>query len=130
MTMSILYKYWTASIFLLVLVYFSGCARVKPIPEEPITARPALEDEKISKKNTIPPSLPSKYRTWFVSTDKLNLRVCAGFNCLVAATLARGEELYQTGEKGGWIRVRVKSTRKEGWVSSTFLGKEPLQTSP
>jgi len=132
MVMPILFRCWAASIFFLVLVHFSGCAKVKLIPKEPVTTRPALEDEKISKKSPPPssPIVPSKYRTWFVSADKLYLRVCAGLNCMIAATLTRGEELLQTGEKGEWVRVRVKSTRKEGWVSSAFLGKEPPQPSP
>jgi uncharacterized protein YgiM (DUF1202 family) len=130
MAMPIFFKLWALSIFLLVPVYFSGCAKIKPIPEEPMASRPVLEDERISKKNTPLPSNASKYRTWFVSADKLHLRVCAGLNCMIAATLRRGDELFQTGEKGDWIRVRVKNTRKEGWVSSAFLGKEPPLSSP
>jgi uncharacterized protein YgiM (DUF1202 family) len=130
MAVTTLPRYWAASIFLLALIHLSGCAKVKPIPEEPITTPPVLGDEKILKKSTPLPSIASKYRTWFVSVDKLHLRVCAGLNCMIAATLNRGEELFQTGEKGEWIRVRVKNTRKEGWVSSAFLGKEPPLPSP
>jgi hypothetical protein len=121
-------KYGALIVSLWVLFHLSGCAGTRTTAVEPPQSRPVTETENTTEKTgTLTPSV-HRDRTWFVLPGKLNLRVCAGLNCLVSATLNRGDELFQTGEKGGWIRVRVKTTRKEGWVSSTFLGKKSTVT--
>jgi hypothetical protein len=118
-------NYWEVPIFLLVLFYITGCAETKIAPGQTPALRTTTEPEEALKKSVPNLAAISNQRVWFVSSDKLLLRVCAGLNCKVSATLVGGDELFQTGEKGKWVRVRVKATRKEGWVSSIFIGKEP-----
>lgn len=126
-----------ATFSLLIFIFVTNCGRIK-IPSEESTTPPSFREEKAIKKpgpTTTPdqkrkePSVVSE-KTWFVLPEKLSLRACAGLNCLVLATLHRGEELFQTGERGEWIRVRVKATNKEGWVSPKYLGKERLTVEP
>lgn len=135
--MKFIRRYLPIPFFLLIFIFVAGCGRLK-IPSGESTAPPISKEEKAIKKPGPPttpdpkgkePSVVSE-RTWFVVTESLNLRACAGLNCLVLATLFRGEELFQTGWRGEWIRVRVKTTNKEGWVSPKYLGKERLTVAP
>lgn len=121
---------------LLIFILVTGCGRIK-IPSGGSTTPPISKEEKAAKKPGAPTPeqkgrepLVVGEKTWFVLTERLNLRACAGLNCLVLVTLSRGEELLQTGERGEWIRVRVKATNKEGWVSPKYLSKERLTVEP
>lgn len=120
-----------------VFIFVTGCGKAI-IPSKESTTPPISKEEKPIKKPGPAPTPDQKgkepfvvsEKTWFVLTERVNLRACAGLNCLVLVTLPRGEELFQTGERGEWIRVRVKATNKEGWVSSKYLGKERLTSEP
>jgi hypothetical protein len=105
-----------------------GCGKTKISPGPTPLPPPSSKEEKGVAQPSPPPKgkeAPlSKEKIWFVSGERLHLRACAGLNCLVVATLARGEEVVQTGEKGDWIRIRVRNNRQEGWVSPQFLVKE------
>jgi uncharacterized protein YgiM (DUF1202 family) len=125
-------NFLTFTLGLLILIYLAGCAKSK-IPSGELTAPPpaTLEKEKVSKKPSTPPTPKGKVppaiteKAWFVSVDQLHLRACAGLSCQIIATLQRGEPLFQTGEMGEWIRVRVRVTKQEGWVSSKYVVKDP-----
>ena len=117
-----------------IIIFNAGCGRIR-IPSRQPTETPISRKEQPVKRPEQPPptqnqkkkeSLGVEGNTWFVLTDKLNLRGCAGDNCKVLLTLRRGEELFQTGRLGEWIRVRVKASNKEGWVSPKYLGKKLL----
>jgi hypothetical protein len=135
--MKFIRRYLPLTFVLLIFIFVTGCGRIK-IPSGESTTPPISKEEKAIKKpgTTTTPEQKGKEplvvgeKTWFVLTERLNLRACAGLNCLVLVTLSRGEELFQTGERGEWIRVRVKATNKEGWVSPKYLGKERLTVKP
>jgi uncharacterized protein YgiM (DUF1202 family) len=66
----------------------------------------------------------------YVVPDHLNLRACAGLNCQVISVLQEGEELVRIAEEGEWMKVRVKTTDKQGWVSSKFVSSERPKAAP
>jgi uncharacterized protein YgiM (DUF1202 family) len=130
MKWSLTYSIITLSI--LTFIFFTGCWGKKIIPEEP--PAPSISQKEIPVKKPEPSFTPAPRgmvpmvvgeKTWFVLPERLNLRACAGLNCQVLGVLSHGEELFQTGEREEWMRVRVKATHKEGWVFSKYLGKEP-----
>ena len=133
-------RYLAITFSVLIIIFGVGCGRIK-IPSRPSTETPSSRGGEPIKKPGTPITQDQKGKeplvvnenTWFVLTERLNLRGCAGDNCKVLVTLRRGEELFQTGRIGEWIRVRVKATNKEGWVSPKNLGKKHLnvkQVSP
>jgi hypothetical protein len=117
----------------LIIIFEVGCGKIK-IPSRQSTETPISRTGKPIKKPEPPTTRDQKGKeplvvsenTWFVLTERVNLRGCAGDNCKVLVTLRRGEEIFQTGRLGEWIRVRVKATNKEGWVSLKYLGKRRL----
>ena len=124
-------RYLIITFSVLIIIHGVGCGRIK-IPSRQSTEAPiSRKGEPIKKPGTSitqdqkgKEPLVVNENTWFVLTEKLSLRGCAGENCKVLVTLRRGEELFQTGRIREWIRVRVKATNKEGWVSPKNLGKK------
>ena len=127
-------RYLTITFSILVIFFETGCGKTR-IPSGQSTEAPASRTEKPIKKPGPPASEDQKGKepltvnehTWFVWIEKTTLRGCAGYNCKVLVTLRRGEELFQTGRLGEWIRVRVTATNKEGWVPLKYLGKKRFQ---
>jgi uncharacterized protein YgiM (DUF1202 family) len=130
-------RYWTIALSWLIFLFFTGCGGIK-IPSRESSAPPPSKEERPIRQPAPAPPLDQKgkepfvarEKTWFVLAERMNLRACAGLNCQVLGTILRGEELVQSGESGEWIRVRVKATNKEGWVSSKYLGKERQAVEP
>jgi hypothetical protein len=116
------------------LFFLAGCGKTKIAPApSPLPSPAPSKEEEISRPS--PPvkgkEAPAyKEKIWFVAGDRLQLRACAGLNCLVVATLGRGAEVVQTGEKGDWIRIRVRNSRQEGWVTPHSLAKERPAGAP
>lgn len=63
--------------------------------------------------------------TLFITAGSLNLRACPGLNCQILATLKRGEEVIKISQEGEWLKVKVKASKMEGWVSSRFVSSKP-----
>ncbi len=126
-------RYLAITFSVLIIIFGVGCGRIK-IPSRQSTETPISRKGTPIKKPGTPATQDQKGKeplavsenTWFVLAERLKLRGCAGDNCKVLVTLRRGEELFQTGRIGEWIRVRVKATNKEGWVSPKYLGKKRL----
>jgi len=98
----------------LFLFFAANCARLK---------------DKIEKT---PPS-PTERKTFFIIAGSLNLRDCPGLTCQAKAVLKHGEEVIKIGEEGEWLKVQVKTSGIEGWVSSKFVGPthpKPIMAAP
>jgi len=103
----------------LCVVLIAGCAATKT------TTRPA-EGAKPAPAGPAP-----KPVTLYVSSDKVNLRVCPSLECKVVAVLPLGDEVIKLGQKDDWIHIRVKATKREGWAAERFIGKSfQKKTSP
>ncbi|TRM10636.1 SH3 domain-containing protein [Lentibacillus cibarius] len=62
----------------------------------------------------------------YSTSSRLNLRSYPWGE--VKKTLSEGTEVEVIGENGGWFKVKAKSARKTGWVSSDYLTKpNPLR---
>ena len=84
-------------------------------------------------KTTIKPAATSptpKPEILYVTSDKVNLRACPSLNCKVDAVLRLGEEVIKLGQEDDWVNIRVKATKREGWVAARLTGKKPLKKTP
>ena len=97
-----------ATFLFLVIVTSWGCGARKQPTHKPTTPPPSL-------------SQPDG-QVLVVTAGPLNLRACPGMECRVIAVLPRGEEVVKLGDKAGWLRVRVPSMDKKGWVGARYVG--------
>lgn len=66
-------------------------------------------------------SVPASAQTLRVTAERTNLRDQPSTSGAVVAAVARGDELEVLERAGSWYRVRVRSTGREGYVSSLLV---------
>jgi len=102
-------KHPLLSFLILAILTSWGCgAKKQPVRKQAIAPPPSL-------------SQPDG-QVLVVTAGPLNLRACPGMECRVIAILPRGEEVVKLGAKAGWLRVRVPSLQKKGWVGARYVG--------
>jgi hypothetical protein len=102
-------RYPLATFLFLVILTSWGCGAKKQPVHKPTTAPPPS----LSQPNG---------QVMVVTAGPLNLRACPGMECRVIAVLPRGQRVIKLGAKAGWLRVRVPSIQKEGWVGARYVG--------
>lgn len=65
-----------------------------------------------------------------LATTRLNLRSCPGTNCNVIETLSPQTDLLVTSKNGEWLNVRVTSANETGWVYSSYVSAQAVETAP
>lgn len=129
------FKIFLGLLSVLTLLLTLGCGGTLSPIKEP-SYPPPIEEPRPSGKTAPAPAQdekelsPDRALSVYVVTDHLNLRACAGLNCRVISVLQRGEELDSIAEKGEWMKVKVKSSDKEGWVFSKFVSSERPKAAP
>lgn len=105
---------------------------VTPKAQSPTTTNKEkmAESRQASATEKETPSVEDGNNIVSVTASRLNFRSCPGIHCRVLTVLRRGDLLIQTEMNGEWIRVRVKSTGQEGWVSSRYVRRESLEEAP
>ena len=102
-------KHLLARILFLAILTSWGCGAGKQPVHKPTTATPPS----LSQPNG---------QVLVVTAGPLNLRACPGMECQVIAVLPRGQEVVKLEAKAGWLRVRVPSIQKKGWVGARYVG--------
>jgi hypothetical protein len=119
-----------APILFLFLFFLWGCGtgpqRV-PAPSPPPVSLPHPAPP--------PPPPPAESKTLFVQVNLLNLRACPSTECQIITVLKRGQAVIQLDAQAqpGWLRVRVQTPEREGWVAARYLGihrPKPLMSPP
>jgi uncharacterized protein YgiM (DUF1202 family) len=129
--------FFTWGLILLALVSFAGCRGAR-VPSDSSIHPPSQKDEG-EKVKSAPPAVTGQREpasvddgknTLSVTADRLNLRACPGTHCRVLIILRRADLLILTEWRGEWMRVRVKDSGREGWVSSRHVCRESTQREP
>jgi len=117
-------------ILLLCFLLASGCAATETTTKPDTTGPAPTAADGAGTETTIKPAPTPKPVILYVVSNQLNLRKCPSVKCKVAAVLKLGDEVIKLGQKKDWINVRVKATNREGWVSSTLVGKMATKKKP
>ena len=73
---------------------------------------------------SVAPMVPSFEASLYVTASSLNLRAGPSTAARVLGTLARNSLVQAGAQQDGWVNVRVNG--QTGWVSSAYLGAEPV----
>ncbi len=68
----------------------------------------------------------ARAETYYVNTEVLNLRSCAGTDCKILDKLTSGSVVDVVEDKGEW--VKVKTDKSEGFVIKRSLTNESAET--
>ena len=119
-------------ILLLCFLLASGCAATDTTTKSDTTGpAPAATGGAGTETTAKPATTPTpKPVILYVVSNRTNLRECPSVKCKVAAVLKMGDEVIKLGQEKDWINVRVKATKREGWVASALLGKKASKKKP